>query len=337
MQPHSRNNNFDLLRLILALAVVFSHSNGVYELGQESFIFNQGRLAVDSFFVISGFLITWSIDRGFSTKSYIIKRACRIYPLYFIVILLQFVFLYSFNSSDLSWKEPIKYLISNFSFLNFIKPYFGDTVSHAINGSLWTLKIEVAFYAILPLFLWFFRKLGWPFLLFSFIVALAYRYGFQVILENDKMAKQLPGAMTLFIIGIVLYFYGYKTKEYIFNNKNKNLLIFLVLAAYGVLIYLTTTHPLLSMISYHLLIGISVFIFVFHTPKLKMKYDISYGVYILHYPILVILNYFSLTEKGSFISLVIVIPTVIILAYATARWIEVPMINWGHKKAKKLN
>jgi hypothetical protein len=82
-----RANNFDFIRLFLAVLVIFSHS---YPLGVGSEVaepfkrltHNQvtgGDIAVDLFFVISGFLISASYERTASVASYLKKRVLRIY------------------------------------------------------------------------------------------------------------------------------------------------------------------------------------------------------------------------------------------------------------------
>jgi peptidoglycan/LPS O-acetylase OafA/YrhL len=83
-----RENNFDFVRLSLAIIVLFSHSyfiaygDGLLEpfkrLTHQRI--DMGYMAVDSFFIISGFLITASYERSRSWWSYLNKRICRIFP-----------------------------------------------------------------------------------------------------------------------------------------------------------------------------------------------------------------------------------------------------------------
>jgi peptidoglycan/LPS O-acetylase OafA/YrhL len=88
---HSRtlpNNNFDLLRLLFAGMVCLVHA---YQLsGQADLLwitrFCSSQIAVESFFVLSGFLIFMSYEKSSSLYSYFSKRIRRIYPAYFIVV-----------------------------------------------------------------------------------------------------------------------------------------------------------------------------------------------------------------------------------------------------------
>lgn len=83
-----RENNFDSIRMALAVLVIFSHSYPLSSRAGASEPFlplthgqaNGGRIAVDLFFIISGFLITASYERSRTTWSYMKKRIYRIYP-----------------------------------------------------------------------------------------------------------------------------------------------------------------------------------------------------------------------------------------------------------------
>jgi peptidoglycan/LPS O-acetylase OafA/YrhL len=86
--PENRANNFDALRLLLALMVLYSHcfhlvvraGNWVNPLEftrGQTFL---GGIAVDGFFVISGFLITASWQRSKGLVDYLRRRILRIYP-----------------------------------------------------------------------------------------------------------------------------------------------------------------------------------------------------------------------------------------------------------------
>ena len=155
-------NNFDILRLILAVLVFFAHWNILTSQDISNHLFHLSGYSVHMFFIVSGFLIFWSFDADQTKKHFYIKRFFRIFPLYAFLIILQTLFFIGF--SDGSTFEVIKYFIANMFFLNFLAPSVGSTLSslevNAINGSLWTLKNEVVFYLIVPLLFMLYKKWG---------------------------------------------------------------------------------------------------------------------------------------------------------------------------------
>src|SRR5579863_1616176 len=86
-----RNNNFGFLRLLFAALVILSHSSELIDGNRSREILTRifgtmsfAQLAVDSFFLISGYLITRSWILSESNSEYLIKRVMRIYPGYLV-------------------------------------------------------------------------------------------------------------------------------------------------------------------------------------------------------------------------------------------------------------
>nr|HVY13425.1 acyltransferase family protein [Alphaproteobacteria bacterium] len=143
-------NNFDFLRLLFALIVVMAHAgrlSGSEDLRalQDFFSF---RMAVQGFFVISGYLIFMSYENS-TLRSYIEKRIRRIYPALFMVVVLTAllgVFLSSLPpEAYFASKGFWHFLLANLSFFNYLGhdlPGVFASQSHpysTVNGSLWTL------------------------------------------------------------------------------------------------------------------------------------------------------------------------------------------------------
>ena len=88
--PFDRNearNNFGAIRLALAFLVILSHSSEMIDGNRSRELLTQvfgtisfGELAVDCFFIISGYLITKSYLSSTSALEYLVKRVLRIYP-----------------------------------------------------------------------------------------------------------------------------------------------------------------------------------------------------------------------------------------------------------------
>src|SRR5690606_39839636 len=83
----------------------------------------------------------------------------------------------------------------------------------AVNGALWTLKIEVMFYLSVPVIVWFLRRIGlWQGLLALYVLSAIYSYVIGIIaMERGglfvELQRQLPGQLMYFIAGGALYYF----------------------------------------------------------------------------------------------------------------------------------
>ena len=206
MQKINIDNNFDILRLLLAILVFFAHWNILTSQELSNSLFHLSGFAVDMFFIVSGFLIFWSFDSDQNKKHFYIKRFFRIFPLYAFLIILQTLFFIGF--SDGNTLEILKYFVANIFFLNFLAPSVGTTLNglevNAINGSLWTLKNEVVFYTLVPVIFMLYKKWGRYFLAILYSLSVVYMFGVDY-LGIEKLLVQFPAQLRLFVVGIVLY------------------------------------------------------------------------------------------------------------------------------------
>lgn len=250
-------------------------------------------MAVKAFFVVSGFLIFMSFERSNSLSSYASKRIRRIYPAYFTVVILcaiSLVMVSSKNAGDYFSLEWIKYVAANLTFLNFLQPalpgVFDSNKLAAVNGALWTLKIEAMFYLTVPLFVFLFRKFSrLPMLVLVYCLSVAYagflttiavRTGSGIYVE---LARQLPGQISYFMAGAFLYYY-----LHLFERRIGYFLLAATTVLAANMIY---PLPLLEPLS----LGIVVVFFglFFYLGNLGKYGDFSYGFYILHFPVIQLL------------------------------------------------
>lgn len=162
---HGRNNNFHLLRLIAASAVLYSHSFPLAtgdrhtEPLRAAYGCTFGSIAVDLFFLISGMLVTMSLVRRSSALDFAKARFFRIWPGLTVAVLLTVLVLGpAFTTVPLSSyftsKDTVRYLYLNLSLFKgvaYVLPGVFPTNPWplAINGSLWTLPSEVRCYVAL--------------------------------------------------------------------------------------------------------------------------------------------------------------------------------------------
>ena len=156
-----RNNCFDLLRYLFALLIVAFHFSVLTHAEWSEMMVQSGPLSVKAFFVMTGFLVAYSfLQHEHHLQKYFRKRFERILPAYVVVVLFCFLLgmmLSSYSVADfLTSKESWKYLGSNLLMLNWLQPSLPGTFTRchmtAVDGSLWTMKFELLFYVLLPLF-----------------------------------------------------------------------------------------------------------------------------------------------------------------------------------------
>ena len=197
-----RLNNIDALRGLCALLVVFSHllpsfsilGAGLWQ-SHPNFYLDLGRIGVAAFFLISGYVIPFSVPRGDKplTKFWI-ARCFRLWPAYWVSIVLAI----------LIGASLIPLTFKNVAFnLTMLQKFIGI---QDILGVFWTLQIELVFYFLITAMIAagivgnrsYVRKVFYVMVAASLALAAARRH-FHV-----KLPVALPMAMTLmFLAGYV--------------------------------------------------------------------------------------------------------------------------------------
>jgi peptidoglycan/LPS O-acetylase OafA/YrhL len=142
----------DFLRGLASLAVCVGHMAFVARLAHADLIFNYGRLGVPVFFVISGFIIPYSLySYKYEIRNYwtfILKRIVRLDPPYFATILLIIAMQYAAHviprngaPFSISWVQVLLHL----GYLNVFVGY------PWLNAVFWTLAVEFQFYLLIGL------------------------------------------------------------------------------------------------------------------------------------------------------------------------------------------
>jgi len=336
-----KQNNFNFLRFYFAFIVVIGH---LIEISYfKPFLklspYFSTYISVTGFFCISGFLISRSYLNTPNLKDYLKKRAARLLPAYVFIIFSCALFLSFLSKYSISeyFTNPLlyKYLAANLTFLNFIQPclpgvFTNNAASCAVNGALWTLKIEVSFYLIIPVLLYLTKKIRLKQLLFIgiYLMSVLYRNFFEYLSNlpgieyYSIIARQLPGFMSYFVCGIALNYYF----EFFIQNK-KTLVLF------GLLIFILERILGIEFLT-PLALSVIVFFVAFSFKRLNnfAKHgDISYGIYIFHYPIMKIASEFGYFEKYNpvVVSITIVL-LVLFVGYASWHLIEKRFLKITH-------
>ena len=138
-----RPNNFDIIRLLAALQVVFFHSVGHFEIQTNWFIDSFRYLSgVPIFFFMSGLMVSASYERNSNTKQYAINRMFRIYPGLWVCFIVGVISVLVFGSGQFgrgSLSSVATWVFAQMSLFQSYNPSFLRDYGHGVlNGSLWT-------------------------------------------------------------------------------------------------------------------------------------------------------------------------------------------------------
>lgn len=148
--------------------------------GNVDRVLSHGYLGVTFFFVLSGFVLTWSLSSRISRSTFYWRRFARIYPAHVVALLFAIPVFYSFTvvaSND--WHKPVDIGILALSFVLLQGWSLNPAILFSGNPAAWTLTCEAFFYALHPFIGRFLTRLGrWGALgvaLGIVVVALGYR------------------------------------------------------------------------------------------------------------------------------------------------------------------
>jgi peptidoglycan/LPS O-acetylase OafA/YrhL len=289
----SEKNGFDFLRLFLASSVFFAHFRILT--GHHLFYWPISSVTgVYGFFIISGFLIIRSYYKSSSLLDYVKKRIRRIVPAYVLIVIIC-AFLFSCVSS-FSFREYFTsgvfywYLAANLMFMNFIQPtlpgVFPDNPLPFVNGSLWTIKVELALYALVPFIALFIKRKPIPVLAGLYIFSFLFTCGMDYLYDLSGktiyllLSKQFLGQVRFFISGGILLFY------FDFFRKHGSWILPLSL-----LIFLSRyfiQHEVIDFF-YPLSLAIILIFAAYYFKKsgaISRIGDLSYGLYLYHFPVI---------------------------------------------------
>jgi peptidoglycan/LPS O-acetylase OafA/YrhL len=333
MNPRFKKNNFDLLRFLFAFTVFLVHTHvlsGQAALELFSVLLSPG-LAVKSFFVVSGLLVFMSCETSDSTKAYFEKRVRRIYPAYFTVVALCALLLVVVSTTEAAHyysAEWLRYLVVNLAFANFLQPTLpGVFEGHRfaeVNGALWTLKVEVMFYAVVPVLAWLFRRCGRLASLAVFAAgSLAYAAWMEALAHSTGsgiytiLARQLPGQLSYFLAGAFFYYYLDFFERHVGWFVAAAIALFVLHRWYGFAAF----EPL------WLATFVAFFGFFAYAGNFGRFGDFSYGIYILHFPIIQTLVYLGVFERSPWLGVALSIALVLAAAVVLWKLVEKPFLR----------
>jgi peptidoglycan/LPS O-acetylase OafA/YrhL len=344
--PSIRTNNFDLIRLLAALQVVVHHSIGYLQLYDTSKAIASlfGVLLMFSgvpiFFFVSGFLISKSYESSAAVSDYARNRLLRIYPALIVCTIVSIASVYALGYLPRPSASPgtmLAWIAGQLTFVQFFNPDFmrGYGVG-VLNGSLWTITVELQFYLLVPLLYLVCgtrRQLSTvklSLLTAMFLVA-------NVLYWRADPENHPTFAMKLFGVTFIPWFYMFLLGVFAQRHfirlhgwlSGRLIVLFVVYVIAGLTArslgvpVSNDIHPAL-----YLLLAALIFAAAFTAPSVAERTlhrnDISYGVYIYHQPCLNAL--IQLGFMGRVAGMWITLAVVPILAALSWRFVERPCL-----------
>ena len=316
--PHK--NNFDALRLLGALLVIYAHQYAL--MGLPMPLYGQvepGSLGVVIFFSISGFLITgsWLADPNLIRFS--VRRFLRIWPALAVVVLLSVFVLGPIVSTKISseyFSDPLtwKYLRNlYFRTIYYLPGVFETNTNTSVNGPLWTIPLEMKCYVIVAaigligIFRW---KYSIPFITLTFLFYLNNKYnGSWGVFTKDRSFSD--EYILVFLIGCSMSVFQEAWKRKIGFS-------FLIISAVSAALIISGK-PLLAL--WIFASTTTLFVGTLSTKFINQagKYgDFSYGMYIYAFPVQQTLVWYF--EKTTHVYLALAATSTVTLVLAALSW-----------------
>jgi peptidoglycan/LPS O-acetylase OafA/YrhL len=339
-------NTIYIIRFIAALVVILFHYSPI-TLGQHiAFIIKNGGEAVNLFFFISGFVLTISNNSYFKgndpfpKKAFYVKRFARIYPLYLLGILILLIFHFLIKRID----TPTVVYRMPFEIAGIQKWFY----SGSFNYPGWSISCEFFFYLLFPIIAKYARcdslRFTWLVWIYFFIAMLATNFlSTLVTYEMPFVLSKLLSALylnpllliSIFLFGVLAGKCFIENKINAFKNSTFNLLAFVLASAVVMLIKYYTQNGwgflrggILAPVYFILIITVT------SLKKKESKFfsnrlfiflgEISYGMYILQYPVYVFFTYY-LTPITTGLDLIIYCLMLICICSITFLFVEKPL------------
>lgn len=279
-----RLDYLDSIRGVAALLVFVDHA--LKHTPWAISTIDMGRVGVIVFFLVSGLVIPWSLERRYknAVTVFMLKRFFRLFPVYWLSICVGV--LTAFSVTSVAWENYGLIVDSNMQILaNFsmIQRVFGFS---NIIGAYWTLFIELVFYALCALLFLFavLNRLRYQVGLVIFFTLITLGFVISELCSNYELPTVVP-------ISLASMFLGSIVKKYVIdeNRKLKKMITLLALFHLAVLsacFFLLYNQGFLKWVLTYT-IGFALF-FVFllliklKTPIFVYFGKISYSFYLFH-------------------------------------------------------
>lgn len=340
-----RRNNFTMIHITAAIMVVVGHQFVLLGLTPPTLLgIDIHGLGVRILFLVSGYLVSISYSNSKSIGSYVWKRVSRLYPPLVLCLILTVVVMRTVTDvPEYYWQSALSYVIHNLE----MRPKFdlagvfaNNPYPTGVNGSLWTLPIELVCYFtlifVIEIFKLFSRigKIISEIFMVILLVALSLLDWYKLMYLNGTMivlwGTDWFNAVTLgiyFFIGVMFYLLDLKK---ICNWQVGVLAVVVYVCCPSMIKYVITPY----------VFGYLVMCFALaDNPRFYklFKRDICYGIYLYAFPVQQLLIYILGIRKGYNLSpyFFVFISVIVVCGLAIAQSIVIEENKLLHKKRNK--
>lgn len=310
----------DALRGIAALAVVFYHYFYRYDVlyqHDDSVSVNWaqfGNFGVELFFMVSGFVIFWTLNRVKAPLDFIVSRFSRLYPTYWVSLVFTFVVISVFGLAG----REVSFIDALGNMLMF-QQYFG--IKH-VDGVYWTLTIELTFYFWMFL-LYLIDALKKVEFIFIFIVAIS-------VLEALDYLTFSKEIYAIFIFQYISFFLAGICFYKITHNEETNTTWVILGASLLATIAIYSYSDFLFFCFFYVVFYLAAsgnFHFLKYKPLVLLG-SVSYPLYLIHQNFgYIVINMFYEYKWNPWLGIFIAILLSISIAYLITRYIEKPAVR----------
>jgi len=339
--------------------VFFSNSPEIINSKLYAILFSYGKIlgfiSIDSFFVLSSFLITWKaleeikFTSKFQFKNFLIRRALRIWPLYFLIVFIGFSLEYLKSYYFLESEK----LPSLWNFILFILNF--DIIENGYNFLffmvfMWSISVEEQFYVFWAIIIKWFNKYLFGISFLIIIISLFFRIYF----INDPLTLNFHTASALGNFGfgaltaILVFKYQHFLNKLQSLSRNKILFFYIVVFTFFILM------PVLLENDFFIVIQRILFSIFFSFIILEQSYcdksifkvsrikyfnffgKISYGLYCYHGIMITIVLQMSRSLSESLLNSLVLYPIIIfvstlVISQFSFRFYESKFLNFKSK------
>lgn len=326
-----RLDYLDFLRGIAVLLVLLAHTHHFFNYEPFSQWSGIGARGVQLFYIVSGFTIYYIYQNKLNTsldiKNYMIKRAFRILPLYFLVLPIYFI-VFGVNKD---YEYPLFNLITHYLLINGFFPEYINSILRVE----WSIFVEFMFYIVFAMIFYKFKNISIiKLLIISFMISVLSASASMVFYKDDMNMR------TYLYLSPYFQFYNFFIGIFIASlNKNitlyksKIFLISMILSFVFIGFFINSTiiqTYISSLIFAAILLNLSFNDYKY--PKVFLYIgSISFSLYLVHFFFVMSYEKYITHSMINFIFLII---TIFIVSVLTYKYIEKPGIRLGKKFIK---